>query len=267
MLSKKNTGSGKGTITPQSAAKIEPAEPTESSSAAKATAENAVARSVTEKHESIKDEPTPSAESAARSLKTEGKDSAPIFALFHGKIVPLGKLPDTSFKKSHTEARNEESHEKEDSHAEESHVMEDRENGQAKSEVKLPENRAEHNAESRVERPEERHEVKHDETSNSLSSAESDKRDKAKSLSPSQFTRLSSYFHNLDSKNRAAVETRMIKSRKKDVTGTAKDEVPELPPSMKNSEFLKHVKGIVLDDGKMVTLKGKQSEQAETQVC
>ena len=250
---------------------MEPAEPTESSSAAKATAENAVARSVTEKHESIKDEPTPSAESAARSLKTEGKDSAPIFALFHGKIVPLGKLPDTSFKKSHTEARNEESHEKEDSHAEESHVTEDREKGQAKSEVKFPENRAENNAEnnaeSRVERPEERHEVKHEETSNSFSSAESDKRDKAKSLSPSQFTRLSSYFHNLDSKNKAAVETRMIKSRKKDVTGTAKDEVPELPPSMKNSEFLKHVKGIVLDDGKMVTLKGIQSEQAELQVC
>lgn len=35
-----------------------------------------------------------------KELNNHGKDYAPIFALYKGKIVPLGKLPDTAFKKS-----------------------------------------------------------------------------------------------------------------------------------------------------------------------
>ena len=103
--------------------------------------------------------------------------------------------------------------------------------------------------------------VKEEDKAESKQNIEKEK--KGKTLSPSQFSRLSSYFHNLESKNKEAVEARMIKSYKKDVTGTVKDEVPELLPATKNSELLKHVKGIILDDGKMVTLKGKQSQMEE----
>lgn len=202
---------------------------------------------MTEKHLDDKSEPTPSAVSVENSLKSEEKESAPIFALFHGKIVPLGKLPDTSFKKSHTEAKIEENESKDEIKKEKDEKATNHENYEAKSELKESDKHA-----SKSEAQEDQ------ETA--------EKREKSKALSPSQFTRLSSYFHNLDTKSKAAVETRMLKSHKKDVTGTAKDEVPGLLPEMKNSEFLKHVQGIVLDDGKMVTLKGKKEKAEEQQV-
>ena len=238
MLSKKNNG--KSAIVPgSSGAKIEPGEVFSSKETS-----NAVARSATEKPTVEKSEPTPSAVAVEKSLKTEEKDSAPIFALFHGKIVPLGKLPDTSFKKSQTETRNHENENKDQNRKEASKNSNNQENDKRKSEIK------EH----------EQQEEKSD------SNQESASKKKEQPLSPSQFVRLSSYFHNLDSKGKASVETRMIKSHKKDVTGTAKDEVPELLPAMKNSEFLKHVKGIVMDDGKLMTFKGKQPQIEEQKV-
>ena len=239
VLSKKNSGIAKSAITPPSLAKSEPTDRPSS----KVTTENSIARSLTERHGADKNGPTPSAGSVENTLKTEGKDSAPIFALFHGKIVPLGKLPDSSFKKSHTETRYDESKSKEVSEKLENHKSDGMENGEAKSEVRVAE-RQQH-------------------TSNA---GENEKKDKSKSLSPLQLSRLSTYFHNLDSKNKADTETRMVKSRIKDVTGTAKDEVPEIMPAIRNSEFLKHVKGIVLDDGKMVSFKGKQAEVENEQV-
>eukprot|EP00795_Rhopilema_esculentum_P011902 gene11902-2464_t len=233
VLSKKNSGIAKSAITPLSLAKSEPTD----RPSPKVTTENSVARSLTERHGADKNEPTPSAGSVESTLKIEGKDSAPIFALFHGKIVPLGKLPDSSFKKSHTETRYDENKSKEVSEKLENHKSDGVEKGEAKSEVRVAEKKQ-----------------------HTSSAEENEKKDKSKSLSPLQLSRLSSYFHNLDSKNKADTETRMVKSRIKDVTGTAKDEVPEIMPAIRNSEFLKHVKGIVLDDGKMVSFKGKQAE-------
>jgi len=238
MLSKRN--SGKSAVS--SASSSVRLDPTENPSSKTIMAP--IARSSTGKAKDEVDEPTPSAKTVEKSLKTEEKESAPIFALFHGKIVPLGKLPDTSFKKSHAEVRSDEKQSKEESKKEETGKAEIKETHQVKSDI------GEHTKEGENTKPKQNIE----------------KRQQGRTLSPSQISRLSSYFHNLESKSKEAVETRMIKSHKKDVTGTAKDEVPELLPDVKNSEFLKHVKGILLDDGKMVALKGKQSqieEQAE----
>ena len=237
MLSKRN--SGKSAVS--SASSSVRLDPTENPSSKTIMAP--IARSSTGKAKDEVDEPTPSAKTVEKSLKTEEKESAPIFALFHGKIVPLGKLPDTSFKKSHAEVRSDEKQSKEESKKEETGKAEIKETHQVKSDI------GEHTKEGENTKPKQNIE----------------KRQQGRTLSPSQISRLSSYFHNLESKSKEAVETRMIKSHKKDVTGTAKDEVPELLPDVKNSEFLKHVKGILLDDGKMVALKGKQS-QIEEQV-
>ena len=238
MLSKKNNG--KSTI--GSSSSTAGLEPTDSPSSK--MIRSPIAKSTTSKHTDDKDEPTPSAVTVERSLKTEEKDSAPIFALFHGKIVPLGKLPDTSFRKSHTEALNEDKKNKHENRNEDIGKVSSHENDQVKSEI------LEHAKE---------------EEEKSGPNQDVEKGKQGKTLSSSQFSRLSTYFHNLESKNKEAVETRMIKPYKKDVTGTVKDDVPELLPVTKNSELLKHVKGIILDDGKMVTLKGKQS-QIEEQV-
>lgn len=240
MLSKKNNG--KSAIVPSLSSSK--SGPTDKPSSAPSRSDQ-VARSVTEKH---LDDPTPSVGTVEKSLKTEEKESAPIFALFHGKIVPLGKLPDTSFKKSHTEVRkggsrissNKEDHEKGTTRENVTNEKDENGNLEEKGETKQDKNTDKEKSKENVE--------------------------KEKELSPSQFIRLSSYFHNLDSKDKDGAETRVIKSHVKDVTGTAKDEVPELLPAMKNSEFLKHVKGIVLDDGKMVTLNSKQSKTDEQQV-
>ena len=237
MLSKRN--SGKSAV--GSGASSVRLDPTESPSSKAIRVP--IAKASTGKVKDEADEPTPSAKTVERSLKTEEKESAPIFALFHGKIVPLGKLPDTSFKKSHTEVRSDDKQSKEESKKEENGKAESKETHQVKSDI------GEHTKEGK----------------NTDSKQNIEKRQQGRTLSPSQINRLSSYFHNLESKNKEAVETRMIKSHKKDVTGTAKDEVPELLPEIKNSEFLKHVKGILLDDGKMVAFKGKQS-QIEEQV-
>ncbi len=220
-LSKKNSGVSNISLAETSAEPI----------ARTLQTEPPTARSLKGKQES-KNEPTPSANSVENTLKVEGKDSAPIFAFFHGKIVPLGKLPDTSFKKSHAEGKL-----KEDGGEPEHHQSnENHDNSEAKSTIKAPEN----SGASKIQHAPE-------------------KKDKSKPLSPSQFNRLSSYFHNLEStKTKPAMETRMIKRPYKDVTGTAKDEVPDILPALKNSDFIKHVKGIVLDDGKMVPLKGTQ---------
>ena len=200
--------------------------------------EHATVKSLTEtKTKDNNEEPTPSVGSVESSLKVEGKESAPIFALFHGKIVPLGKLPDSSFKKSHTETKPTQKHS-------ESEHQSHHENGDSKSMTSM------------IQTPASSRE--------STSEQDSEKTSKARTLSPSQFNRLSSYFHNLESKTKtrpaAAIETKRAKRPVKDVTGTAKDEVPDIMPEMKNSEFLKHIKGILLDDGKMVPLKGKQAE-------
>ncbi len=190
--------------------------------------EQATVRSMKEKSDN-KNEPTPSASSVESTLKTEGKDCAPIFALYHGKIVPLGKLPDTSFKKSHTEVRQkEDGGETDNKQSNNNH-----DTSEAKSVVTSPATPAQN--------------TKHE-----------SREKKDKPLSPSQFNRLSSYFHNLESKTKPELETRMIKRPVKDVTATAKDEVPDILPDLKNSDFMRHVKGIVLDDGKMVPLKGHQ---------
>eukprot|EP00794_Sanderia_malayensis_P005184 gene5184-5838_t len=144
-----------------------------------------------------------------RAAENRRQRRSSIFALFHGKIVPLGKLPDTSFKKSRTEVAN--GKETAEEHRSPSHS----ESITVKSSFGLP--------------------------------------------------------PNLESKNqqqKAELETRMIKRpATKDVTATAKDEVPDILPDLKNPEFIKHVKGIVLDDGKMVPLsehhKVEESEKNE----
>ena len=198
---------------------------------------NPIAKSITSKHTNERGEPTPSVVTIEKSLKTEENESAPIFALFHGKIVPLGKLPDTSFRKSHMEVHSD------SKKNEENEKVKNNENDEVKSEIRDPSRSNE--ASVTIKGPE--------------------RREQERTLTPSQFSRLSSYFHNLEAKKKDAVRPKMTKSYKKDVTGTVKDEVPELLPSVKNEEFLKHVKSVILDDGKMVTLKDKPS-QVEDQV-
>ena len=215
-------------------------------------------------------EPTPSVLAVEKSLVAEGKNSAPIFALFHGKIVPLGRLPDSSFKKTHTEklddntkstnARDTVTEKNPDeadpivkSPTETSPVKE--ETGNRKSEtVEMP-------------RSDKDTKIPHqtDQTAEENRAPDSvieKKRDKG--LNSHKYNRLLSYLNNLGdhSNEKPTAAIRTVKTITKDVRGTTKDQVsfPD-PPSLKHPDLLSHVKGLVLDSGKVVSLWNHQLDE------
>jgi len=134
------------------------------------------------------------------------KDFAPIFAMFHGKIVPLGKLADTSFRKSHVEQE---------------HLDINNKNTFSKD---ITANKRTFNDDENVN-------------------------DEA--IESTKLSKLQTYLTNLDGH---------VPSTSENVRGVAKDEVefPVEEPAAQRSDLLNHVKGVVLDSGKVVSVNNNR---------
>lgn len=178
----------------------------------------------------------PSMSQVEKALNATENEYAPIFAYFRGKIVPLGKLPNTSFKKSHSELTQQA--------VSSSHSV-----TQERSMIK------EITGQPRHEIPE----IKHVKPSSHIDNDGLFGVDKASNGdmgSENKISKLQQYLTNLDGH---VPDTGITK----DVRGVAKDEVvfPQETehPSQKN-EIIDHVKGFVLDDGKVVSLTAKPSD-------
>ncbi|XP_057307209.1 uncharacterized protein LOC130645285 [Hydractinia symbiolongicarpus] len=171
-----------------------------------------------------KEEIIPTTDEVKKALKETTKDFAPIFAMVHGKIIPLGKLPDTAFKKSHTEEPPSQTAEK---------TSESRDVNAARR--TLPD-----------EKPAKEQETK--------SKATIEKKDNDEE----KLSKLQKYLKNLDGHIPAT-------GASKEVRGVAKDEVvfPDDETGSPKSDIMKHVKSVVLDTGKVLSVNGNHLESGE----
>ncbi|XP_002157435.3 uncharacterized protein LOC100204716 [Hydra vulgaris] len=191
----------------------------------------------------------PSPEDAQKDKNDSGIEYAPIFAMYHGKIVPLGKLPDTSFKKSHTEeikTVNSLTVSEDDMPKDKQLTVSEDDSPKDKQFISSP-NQIQVTAERRsFSLPENTHINSEEEFENKFG-----KKDR-----PSKLYRLQQYLKNLDGHIPSANE---VKEQ------VAKDEVifPEEKTETTKSDILSHIKGLVLDDGKIVTVKGNRIEPME----
>ena len=150
--------------------------------------------------------------------KGADKDFAPIFAMYHGKIVPLGKLPDNSFKKSHTE-------EPEEPNPKPVPVKDV--TGSKPVPVK-------------------------DVTGSKRTFT--DTNNKKSNTYSSRYSKLQEYLTNLEDEHSSPANA------ESSVKGVPKDEVvfPEDENPIQKSDLLSHVKGVVLDSGKVVSVNNNK---------
>ena len=139
--------------------------------------------------------------------KGADKDFAPIFAMYHGKIVPLGKLPDNSFKKSHTEEPQE----------------------PVPNPVPVK-----------------------DVTGSKRTFTDID--NKKSNTYSARYSKLQEYLTNLEDEHSTPI------TAENSVKGVPKDEVvfPEDENPVQKSDLLSHVKGVVLDSGKVVSVNNSK---------
>ena len=179
----------------------------------------------------------PSPEDVRKAINDSATDFAPIFAMYHGKIVPLGKLPDTSFKKSHTEELK----------IVNSPTVSKDEGLKEKQNIASP---------NQIQVTGERRSFSFPENTHISSEEEFENKFGKKDESSSKLSRLQQYLKNLDDHITATSE---IKEE------VVKDEVmfPEIKTGTVKSDILSHIKGLVLDDGKIVAVKGNRIEPIE----
>ena len=139
--------------------------------------------------------------------KGADKDFAPIFAMYHGKIVPLGKLPDNSFKKSHAEG---------------------------------------------TEEPIPKPVPVKDVTGSKRTFTDID--NKKSNTYSARYSKLQEYLTNLEDEHSTPA------TAENSVKGVPKDEVvfPEDENPVQKSDLLSHVKGVVLDSGKVVSVNNNK---------
>lgn len=175
---------------------------------------------------------TASTKEIDEAVAESGKDFAPVFAMYHGKVVTLGKLPDTAFKRSHLTTEEQSAHQ-----------------SNTNLNVEIP-------RDIHVDKPD-KHQMKDVTGSKRFFDENIEKPQLKPEKRDSQIdagAKLHDYLKTLDS-----VKT-------KDTRGVVKDEVPSPldTTGTLRSDLVGHIKGVVLDDGKVVSLANNHMQSEDT---
>ena len=213
----------------------------------------------------------PTSADIQNAIKDSGSDFAPIFAMYHGKIVPLGKLPDTSFKKSNTEdlptdtptnspiKKNEATTNPTNIPAKPIEAQSKTIDSPTKENIPtetMNTKTVKYKDISGTKRSLSEENNRHIVPSGDITGSVRDKTEK----DPVKLTKLQQYLTNLDGHIPATGgESRGV---------AAKDEVifPEDETGSPKSDIINHVKGVVLDDGKIVSVNNNHLESTDEPV-